>query len=390
MTILTSHGKISYRRTILVPANQQSSDTLRQMGKISVCPMDEILGVERTGFRMTYKAMAQIAREGITSRSYADACRQFNEKYHIKISETEVKNVTDFVGKLMFNKITEEAETAAKRRFDSRKRRKGSGDIAYLMADGAMVHIRDNGAKPESGIAGIDGWVESKHAIFIDAKDIEEYGIDKDGNPRCKIIKKSAVGYIGPSSGFEKYLIWLARRTGFEFYAEQVIVIDGCLWLRDMLKKLFPYAQIILDKCHAKENAGEFAKAIKVGSDSRRELADQLCDLIDAGDIEALLNILEPYKDSKLPDGVVNMYTYVTNHIDNMEYPEYARKGYYVGSGAMESSNKSLMQSRLKLIGMRWNRSRAQNVLTLKMLYECGMWDEVVASLREYVSCTNQ
>ena len=153
-----------------------------------------------------------------------------------------------------------------------------------------------------------------------------------------------------------------------------------------MMVELFPHAQIILDKYHAKENAGEFAKFAKPDAESRKEFADILCDMIDAGDVDGLLNILEPYKNVKTPDGVVNMYTYVDNHKNNMNYPKYESKGYYVGSGPMESGNKSLMQSRLKLIGMIWNHLRAQHLLTLKIYYECDQWDKVLATLRDYAN----
>ena len=86
-----------------------------------------------------------------------------------------------------------------------------------------------------------------------------------------------------------------------------------------------------------------------------------------------------------MPKGTVNMYTYVNNHKDFMDYPRYEQLGYYVGSGAMESANKWMMQTRLKLCGMRWKVERAQWVLTLKIYYECDEWDIVVDTIRRYI-----
>jgi hypothetical protein len=45
-----------------------------------------------------------------------------------------------------------------------------------------------------------------------------------------------------------------------------------------------------------------------------------------------------------------------------------------VGSGAIESGNKVVMQKRLKLAGMRWNEITAQYLLTLRTKFESGLW----------------
>jgi len=56
----------------------------------------------------------------------------------------------------------------------------------------------------------------------------------------------------------------------------------------------------------------------------------------------------------------------------------YEHKGYFIGSGAMESGNKVVMQQRLKQAGMRWNVETAQNLLTLKSKAESGFWNRDV------------
>ena len=52
--------------------------------------------------------------------------------------------------------------------------------------------------------------------------------------------------------------------------------------------------------------------------------------------------------------------------------PEYKSKGYFCGSGAVESGNKVVLQKRLKQSGMRWEAETAQYLLTLKSKYESG------------------
>jgi len=56
--------------------------------------------------------------------------------------------------------------------------------------------------------------------------------------------------------------------------------------------------------------------------------------------------------------------------------------GWFVGSGAVESGNKVVLQKRLKQAGMRWNPDTAQYLLTLCAKEESGRWEQDV---EEYI-----
>ena len=79
--------------------------------------------------------------------------------------------------------------------------------------------------------------------------------------------------------------------------------------------------------------------------------------------------------------GQENLYTYISNNKDNIDYPAYREKGYFVGSGAIESGNKTVLQSRLKLPGMRWNVPTAQCMVSLKAKLESQRWEKDVIPL---------
>jgi hypothetical protein len=80
----------------------------------------------------------------------------------------------------------------------------------------------------------------------------------------------------------------------------------------------------------------------------------------------------------RLPTGVVNQKTYIKNNRVRMNNPEYKKKGHFVGSGAIKSVNKSVVQQRLKRVGMRWGVDRAQAILTLRAKEESDHWDDVL------------
>ena len=87
---------------------------------------------------------------------------------------------------------------------------------------------------------------------------------------------------------------------------------------------------------------------------------------------------LKKYQDIKLPSGVVNLATYIENNKNKMDYRLYESNGWFVGSGAIESSNKIVAQRRLKQAGMRWSVPGAQFVLSLRAKFESGLWNSVV------------
>ena len=72
------------------------------------------------------------------------------------------------------------------------------------------------------------------------------------------------------------------------------------------------------------------------------------------------------------------MRTYLINNIDKVNYPEYKEKGYFVGSGAIESANKVVVQRRLKQAGMRWSVFGAQALLSLRAKVESNLWEKDV------------
>ena len=95
-------------------------------------------------------------------------------------------------------------------------------------------------------------------------------------------------------------------------------------------------------------------------------------------DYPSVLRELSQFKDKSLPTGTVNLHGYISNNIRNIDYKSYLEQGYFIGSGAIESANKTVLQQRLKQAGMRWNIASAQNILTLRAKYESHLWEKEV------------
>jgi hypothetical protein len=61
-----------------------------------------------------------------------------------------------------------------------------------------------------------------------------------------------------------------------------------------------------------------------------------------------------------------------------MLYHTYQSQGLCIGSGAIESAHRSVIQRRLKLAGQRWKRAGAQHVLNLRAAHMSQQWDKVL------------
>jgi hypothetical protein len=123
-----------------------------------------------------------------------------------------------------------------------------------------------------------------------------------------------------------------------------------------MVDEIFPDVQQILDFYHLCENVYTFSKTLFNLDESKYiPWAKDICAYLKKSQYDMVLNELAPYKDKKPNNCAINLYGYITNNIKNIDYATYLKKGYFIGSGAVESGNKIILQDRLKRSGMRWN-----------------------------------
>src|SRR5690606_12224932 len=70
---------------------------------------------------------------------------------------------------------------------------------------------------------------------------------------------------------------------------------------------------------------------------------------------------------------------YYEMNIDRMDYKYYKTIGAgIIGSGAIESAHRTVVQKRMKQSGQRWSINGAQNMLNLRVTYMNENWDNVI------------
>ena len=65
----------------------------------------------------------------------------------------------------------------------------------------------------------------------------------------------------------------------------------------------------------------------------------------------------------------------VTTNAARLDYPAFMARRFPIGSGAVESSCKSVVPARTKGAGMRWSAAGAQQSVSLRALHRSGRWD---------------
>jgi hypothetical protein len=367
VSVITTHGPVTFSRYHLRPLNQDSKEKLMGLtGLKSVVPLDCYLGMSGLPFKITPNAMLKIAFWAQNQLSYKRAGEAIYEVMKIKINDETIRAVTDFVGKVIFDADCRKADESMSKLDNGSLSFPADRDgVLYIQTDGAALNTRK---QDENGST----WRENKLGEAFSSDNIR-YWTDRRGNRQHRILKKEYASYIGSAAEFKKHLFSLALRNGYGKYKETVVISDGAAWIRHMVEELFPDAQQILDYYHLCENVSTFAKHLfKMDESKHKPWAKDICGKLKKGDFRQVLNEL---KNVPVPNNCpVNLFGYITNNINNINYADYEKKGYFIGSGAIESGNKTILQDRLKRAGMRWNVDTAQALLTLKSKVESNLW----------------
>lgn len=319
------------------------------------------------------KGMTEIVTYIGQLMSFERASEHIKKLLKIDVSGTQIQIISEGIGKQVF----EEDKDAAKKAYEKPEeaapqelpmyRKEGR---LYIFSDGLQVNTR---VEDENGST----WREMKLGLIFCDKDMIKRA---DGSGI--ITKKEYISYFGSVNEFKKFLFAAASRAGYGKIKEVVFVGDGAPWIWNTCEELFPDAVQILDYYHLTENVNDYAKFIYPQDEVTRKIwANKVLDAVMEGKVEEAIKIVEEKKMDKTPKGVGNLYTYMTNNQDRINYKDFKDKGYYIGSGAIEGANKTVIQHRMNQSGMRWGMDGGQYIAALRAKFESGLWSSVEATI---------
>ena len=170
--------------------------------------------------------------------------------------------------------------------------------------------------------------------------------------------------------------LWrLACQCGYQQAHEKIFAADGGSWCWDIHARYFSEATGILDWYHASEHIWGAAKII--ADDAKIWAHSALDQMHDGGGIALLtwLKLQFLQTRGKRRAALEDLISYVATKVNLMQYPDYRRHGWQIGSGMIESTCKQLVGQRLKGPGMHWSEHGALAITALRAIDFNGKWN---------------
>lgn len=282
--------------------------------------------------------------------SYEKSSDVLKEMLHLEVSETQLYRVTDFYGESVAATVNEDPVLSPLR----------DGDVLYAEVDGSMILTRE------------EGWSEVKVGRMFKSSDC----LHPEGKPGC-IRHSQYMAHLGGHKAFTQIMEGLLDKQG-SLGKRLVFISDGAAWIKNWTDDAFPEAVCILDYYHAAEHLHQFSSTVFSDKAKEKKWTDKQKEWLLKGGVRTVIrNIKRIGKGSEAAGQLIHYYT---ANESRMNYPHYATIGCgLIGSGAIESAHKTLVQKRLKQAGQRWSHPGAQHMLNLRTARLNNDWGKVVA-----------
>jgi hypothetical protein len=213
------------------------------------------------------------------------------------------------------------------------------------------------------------------------------FEIDDKGRMAPKTRARIDGSFAGPDEVMELLAMHL-HRLGAARAEVVVFLADGAPWIWERLgwvvkrvgldKRKVAYA---LDWCHALHHVGLALAAVGLPEAEHRRVFKKLRKWLKKGHAAAVLNELERLAERRGALGALaTPVAYLDKHLEagHLEYDEMQRLGLPIGSGAIESAIRRVVNQRLKGNGLMWCEGNAEGMLLLRAAALTGRWEEAL------------
>ena len=334
------------------------------------CPWDTRVGLTDTRLSPAVERLTTLC--GGVADSFEKGALMLRETAGIRLSEATVQRTTEATGERIAEHLRAGRLFGGKQPWEWFRDAQGK-TVGYIALD--ATGVRQQGLQGERA----EGRMAYVGMIFNPLPDRERVfeGLPKPGES----MRARYVSGLYPLAEMGPLLRRQGSAVGLDQAEVWVALSDGGAGLEDLLRVNFPRVEaVILDFFHATEYLGKLATALHPDDAcaSLEQTKSWSRVLRDEGG-EVMIAVLEEWDwPSRKGLGVVReeVLGYFRNQVHRMDYPEYEAKGWYIGSGAVESACKTVVGSRMKGAGMRWSEAGAHAVCHVRALYrsELSQW----------------
>lgn len=244
--------------------------------------------------------------------------------------------------------------------------------LAVLMLDGFQVRFRGPGWGKQKTAQPRVEWHEEKLGVFYR----HEQSV---GQGRGQLLEKVVVGWVGEGLELGRRLHWEAQRGGLGRARQLLAVADGAPWIWNVVTDRWSGAHQLLDFYHASQHFWTLAQALHPRDEGARQAwVQERLHRLRHGQEQAVLRELAalPRRRGEVGQVIRREQNYFADQAGRLSYQKLARRGWPIGSGAVESGCRS-RQCRRKRPGQFWTRTGLRHLDALEEARDNGHWDEL-------------
>ena len=246
--------------------------------------------------------------------------------------------------------------------------------VQQVSVDGAMVPLRGKGE-----------WAEVKTlAIGTVPPPLCTAGTAGEA-PAVHAVALSYFSRLADHATFSRLATVETHRRGTETAGTVCGVVDGADWCQHFLDLHRPDAVRILDFPHAvsylaqigQAAFGEGTPAAGAWLETQRHALRHTTPQDVLAAVRAVRAALTGRPGAATAQETVGKgRAYLEKRRDQLRYAAFQAQGYPLGSGLVESANKTVVEARLKGAGMHWARAHVNPMLALRTVACSDRWDE--------------
>ena len=237
----------------------------------------------------------------------------------------------------------------------------------YVQCDGSMLLTREQ------------GWKETKLGRVFKSSSILPQSTNRQW-----IRESQYVGHLGDHSTFEDLMSQLIDEPYRKNSERIVFVGDGARWQWSWVEAEYPKAIQILDFYHAMEHLGKYLSTVIPKKSKANKAIKKVSGILKAKGIDTVMRYIHniPRISKKQVKGYDELSTYIKNNKNKMDYPSYIEQSLLIGSGAIESAHRTVLQKRMKQSGQRWSKKGLSNMIKLRSASMSGHWPLITNIIR--------
>lgn len=198
--------------------------------------------------------------------------------------------------------------------------------------------------------------------------------------------------FQGPDECMELLALHLHRLGAAE--AQSVTFLaDGAPWIWEWLAWVEQRVGLrseqvlrVLDWCHAGHHISLALEALALPEAERKRWYRQLRGWLRQGAANRVTGELSLLAEGQPPGAPVwTPIVYLENHAEagHLRYAYFRKRGVAIGSGAIESAIRRVINLRLKGPGLQWEEGNAEGMLAVRAAVLTGRWDETLRHVEE-------